>query len=272
MRVLLLTIFVLLAGFVPEAAGFDHADYDSLLQQYVENGWVDYRGLKSNHQALENYLQRIADVDPEKFRKWSRDEQKAFWINSYNAITIEGIIRHYPIQYGGLVSRARFAKNSIRQIDGFWKKVFMPMMGKDLSLDDIEHQILRKEFDDPRIHFVLVCAAIGCPLLSSQAYRPESLNEQLDRSALDFITNPDKVRLDPKKNVLYLSSILDWYKGDFKLVDQASVYKDGYDKEYRGVVEFVAGYLPDDDRNYIRENHPKIKFLDYDWTLNEKLE
>jgi hypothetical protein len=273
MKTLLIASLILLAGFVPEAAGFGHADYDSLLQQYVQNGRVDYQGLKADHLRLANYLRRISDVDPEEFGKWPPDEQKAFWINSYNAITIEGIIRHYPIQYGGLIARARFAKNSIRQIDDFWKKVFIPVMSKDLSLDDIEHQILRPTFDDPRIHFVLVCAAIGCPRLSSRAYRPEALNEQLDRAAHDFISNPEKVRLDQKNNKLYLSSILDWYHGDFKpSAGRAAAGAAEYDSKYQGVVEFVAAYMSERDRNYIREHQPEIEFMDYDWTLNDKLD
>jgi hypothetical protein len=272
MRIFLLIPFVLFAGTGAPAAGFNHSGYDSLLQQYVTDGRVDYQGLKTDRQSLQNYLISLSEVDPEAFQGWPRDEQKAFWINSYNAITIEGILRHYPIQYGSLVSRARFAQNSIRQIDDFWKKVFIPVMGQNLTLDDIEHQILRQEFDDPRIHFVLVCAAVGCPLLSSRAYRADNLDSQLDQAALDFITNPDKVRLDRDRNVLYLSAILDWYHGDFKPGDQAARYKKGFDKKYRGVVEFVAGYMSEVDLEYLHREHPAIKFLDYDWTLNEKAE
>ena len=139
-----------------ETQNFDHVVFDNLLQKYVSNGLVDYRGLKDNRAQLTTYLERLEQVDPNEFNQWSKSAQMAFWINAYNAITIEGILRNYPIQWGGLIARSRFPQNSIRQISGFWNKVFVKVMGKDMTLNDIEHKILRKEFDDPRIHFAIV--------------------------------------------------------------------------------------------------------------------
>jgi hypothetical protein len=143
-------------------------------------------------------------------------------------------------------------------------------MGKNITLNQIEHEILRKEFDDPRIHAVLVCAALGCPQLENKAFVPQNLEWRLDQSNVNFINNPDKVKLDTSNNILYLSSIFDWYHEDFK---QSEVSEDSlkkYDKKYRGILEFVLKYLPADKAAYIKKKSPEIQFYDYDWTLNEQ--
>lgn len=195
----------------------------------------------------------------------------AFWINAYNAITIEGIIRHYPIDYGNLVSRVRFPKNSIRQIGGFWDHVFIKVMGRDITLNQIEHEILREKFKEPRIHAVLVCAAIGCPLLENRAFFPEKLESRLDQANKNYINNPDKIRLDRDKNILYLSSIFDWYQDDYPVSPDGEKKLVNYSPTSRGVVEFILKYINQDQQNYILENSPQIKYLHYDWTLNEQL-
>lgn len=265
-----LAILLIFFGISAHSNPIDHTTYDTLLQKYVENGMVDYGSLKTDRGLLINYLEQIESVDPEDFKTWSVNEQKAFWINVYNAITIEGIIRNYPIQYGGLIARTRFPKSSIRQIGKFWDTVFIKVMGKDLTLNDIEHNILRKEFDDPRIHFVLVCAAMGCPILENRAFFVEDLDERLDRAAFNFITNPEKVRLDREKNIIYLLSILEWYREDFESSESAGRNFGEYGKKERGVIEFVSRFMSETDREFIVLNLPKIKYLSYDWSLNEK--
>ncbi len=215
-------------------------------------------------------MKQIEQVDPDDFKNWSEDEQMAFWINAYNVITIEGILRNYPIQWGSLIARARFPKNSIRQISGFWDKVFVQVMGTDLTLNDIEHKILRKKFDDPRIHFVIVCASIGCPILENRAYFAEDLEQRLEQSTRNFINNPEKVMLDREKNIIYLSSIFDWYKDDFRASEKGKEKFEKYRKDEQGVMEFVTKYCAEAEQKYIIQNQPKIKYLDYDWSLNEQ--
>ena len=251
------------------AQNFDHAIFDELLQKNVKNGLVDYRKLKQNPSDLTDYLKQIEQVNPAEFDKWAKEEQMAFWINAYNAITIEGILRNYPIQWGSFIARARFPQNSIRQIGGFWDEVFVKVMGKNITLNDMEHKILRKEFNDPRIHFVIVCAAIGCPILESRAFFADDLAQRLDQATRNFITNPEKVRLDKNYNVIYLSSIFDWYKEDFSASTEGMVRLENYRRSEKGVMEFVMKYFPEADQNYILQNQPKIKYLDYDWSLNE---
>ena len=213
----------------------------------------------------------IALASPIFFISGCNNEKKmAFWINAYNAITIAGILENYPIEYGNLISRARFPKNSIRQIGGFWDKVFIQVMNQDITLNEIEHEILRKKFPDPRIHAVLVCAAIGCPLLENRAFYPETLDTRLDEANRNFIHNPDKVKLDRKKNVLYLSSIMDWYKQDYPVNSKDDELFQHYSRDIRGVLEFVLKFISDEKKEFILANYPEIKFLDYDWTLNEQ--
>jgi hypothetical protein len=249
---------------------FDHALFDSLLQKYVARGLVNYQALKANPVLMANYLKQLEQVDTQDFENWQREEKIVFWINAYNAITIEGILRNYPIDWGGVFSRIRFPQNSIRQIGDFWDTVFIKVMGRDLTLNQIEHEILRKQFDDARIHFAIVCASIGCPVLESRAFFTEGLEQRLDQSARNFINDPEKVRLDKEKNILYLSSILDWYKEDFIASDDVEKYISQYDKKERGVIEIIIKLLPENKRNYIKENQPEIKYLDYDWSLNEQ--
>jgi hypothetical protein len=219
---------------------------------------------------MDTYLEQLETLDPRQFETWNEAEKIAFWINAYNAITIEGIVRNYPIKYGGMISRIRFPQNSIRQISGFWDTAFIKVMGKEITLNQIEHEILRKEFKDPRIHAVLVCAAKGCPLLENTAFLAYNLDERLNQANLNFINNPDKVKLDIDTNRLYLSSILDWYHEDFEVSKQKDESLEKYKSKYRGVVEFVLKYLPEEKREYIETNFPKLQFLDYDWTLNEQ--
>jgi len=267
-KLYLLLFFV---GILPAQDSFNHQPFDSLLQTFVDDqGLVDYQAIKNQHSLLGKYLEILEEVDPVKFESWSKAEKMAFWINAYNAITIEGIVRHYPIEYGNLVFRVRFPKNSIRQIGGFWDKVFIKVMGKEMTLNQIEHEILRGKFKDPRIHAVLVCAANGCPLLENRAYLPETLESRLNQANKNFINNFNKVQLDQDMNILYLSSIFDWYQEDYPDSPEEEDRLVNYPSKSRGVIEFIMKYLSQDQQNYILNNTPQIKYLDYDWTLNEQ--
>lgn len=268
---IIIAIILSLFGHESEAEEFNHQLYDSLLKQYVnEKGLVDYRGIKENKKQLTAYLKKLEQVDPGDFKKWSRHEKMAFWINAYNAITIEGVVRNYPIKYGSLMARVRFPKNSIRQLGDFWETVFIRVMGKDITLNKIEHQILCRKYKDPRVHGVLVCASMGCPRLSRHAYTAPHLNAPLDSASRAFIRNPDKVRLEEKTNTLYVSAIFDWYREDFKATPQAESKFKFYHEDMQGVMEFLFRYLPESQKNYILRNKPDIEFSDYSWVLNDQ--
>jgi hypothetical protein len=141
-------------------------------------------------------------------------------------------------------------------------------MGKELTLNQIEHEILRKKFRDPRIHFVLVCASGGCPKLENRAFLGKNLDEKLDEAATSFIMDTEKVRLD--KDKIFLSSIFDWYREDFSDNYNAKLENFNYSKDEKNILAFIFKYLSDADQEFILKNQPKIKFLNYDWSLNEQ--
>ena len=267
-------ISVLFIIFTAQKSGyeleFDHSLFDKLLRNNVTNGMVNYRNIKdADFGILEQYLHKLENVDPADFEKWDRNSKLAFWINAYNAITIYGIVINYPLEYGGLLARLRFPKSSIRQINKVWDRVFTNVMGKGITLNQIEHDILRVEFDEPRIHFAIVCASVGCPRLMSEAYIPEKLDEQINKAAKDFVNRKKYIDYDSGNNILHLSSIFDWYKDDFKYSEN-SEWLDKYGKDERGIVEFVERYSKNEAlRKQMKENKVKIKYLDYDWSLNE---
>lgn len=250
------------------AGGLDHAAYDSILKDYSSDGLVDYRSLKQDSTRLLGYLNALKDSSALHYDTWDRQTQMAFWINAYNAVTMYAIITNYPIQYGGLIARLRFPKSSIRQIKRVWATPYFELAGRSRSLDEIEHGILRGTFDDPRIHFALVCASIGCPVLRREAYAGERLESQLEDDTRRFIEDTAKVRLDREGNNLYVSSIFDWYAEDFRS-DAPPAWLEPYDKKYRGFMAFLVEYLDEDVKEHIGREQPRIEFLEYDWSLND---
>jgi hypothetical protein len=219
---------------------FDHGGYSGLLEKYVDDGKVDYVSLKRDRDRLDSYLEGLARLSPEALGRMPRDEQLTFYINAYNALTLKVIIDNYPVK-------------SIKDIPGVWKELKFPVAGKELTLDEIEHGIVRKKFKEPRIHFALVCASKSCPKLRPEAYTGASLNRMLNEEARRFISDPSKVKLDKDRNTLYLSPIFKWFRGDFG-----------------DVREFVSRYLSEDAAGHVREKRPWVRYLGYDWTLNGK--
>jgi len=265
---LLVTAVLALCSPAKAAAELDHSGYDAFLKRYVQNGLVNYTAVKSGDKELAAYLQKLEAIDPEDFARWGRDAKVALWINAYNAVTIYGIVLHYPIEYGGIIASARFPKSSIRQIAGFWDTVFVKIMGAEITLDQIEHRILRKEFADPRVHFSLVCASVGCPSLSSDAYDGGSLQQQLERDVHRFIDDERKVRLDTNRNRIYVSSIFQWYAEDFQS-ENSPPWLESYPGRYRGIVSTIVRYADPHLGDYVISHAPSLHFLDYDWSLNE---
>jgi uncharacterized protein DUF547 len=248
-----------------------HSIYDSLLKKYVHNGRVDYKGFISSDEEFNTYLKQLGSVSESDYVNWSREEKLAFWINAYNAFTIKAVIEHYPIERNVSLARIIYPKNSIRQINGVWDKLQFQAVGKMVTLNEIEHGILRKEFKEPRIHFAIVCASLGCPDLRNEAYRANVIDEQLEKAATEFINNPQKgVRINPADGKVRLSKIFNWFGGDFiGKYESAELFKDRSPKE-RAVLNFVRKYLKsEEERRFLEGNNFKISYLDYDWSLNE---
>lgn len=246
MRKIMILTVVLFGLFAVLSAGKDtglHKTWDTLLQTYVKNGHVNYKGFARDVKQLNAYLDTLDKTDISSF---PREEKLAYWINAYNAYTVKLILNHYPIK-------------SIRKISRPWKQRICKTAGKTLSLDHIEHKILRKELKEPRIHFAIVCASIGCPDLQSFAFTGERVNEQLDHAAARFFASRKHFyfETDGDKVKIYISKIFSWFGDDF-----------GDNKELK--VNFILRYLEKPDAEKIKKaGSVRMKYLSYDWNLNE---
>jgi len=244
------TLIVLAAALTSaQAQEFDlnHAQYNALLARYVHEGLVDYAGLKSGRADLDAYLAAAGNVPMATFQRWSKDDQLAFLINVYNATTLQLIIDNYPL---------KSIKSIGSLLKGPWDQDSTALFGKVISLDTLEHKIIRKNYAEPRIHFALVCAALGCPSLRAEAYSGTRLHDQLDDQTRTFLSTPEKNRLDSDKGKLYLSPIFKWYKEDFEATSSS-------------LAAFVAPYMGATDSPDAFEKYD-IAFTDYDWSLNDQ--
>lgn len=241
-----------------------HSEWQGLLQRHVvvaadgTGSAVDYAAMQGEHAALEAYLAQISAVSEPTFSRWTQEQRLAFLINAYNAFTIELILTRYP------------DLNSIRELGSTfsspWKEPFFILLGSRRSLDDIEHGMIRKPgaFDDPRVHFALVCASVGCPMLRNEAYVADQLDAQLDDGMRRFLADRTRNRYDPVGRRLDVSLIFDWYGSDF-----AQGHR-GFNSVAATLAQF-ANELADDpaDQAAIRDASVPIGFLDYDWRLND---
>lgn len=221
----------------------DHDIYAQILITYVKNGVVDYAGFKKDENKLDQYLEILEATD---VSKQSRKDQMAYYINVYNAWTIKLILTEYP------------GVKSIKDLGGFfwgpWKKKIVRLNGKVTTLDHIEHDILRPTFKDPRVHFAVNCASKSCPPLISEPYEGSRLDEQLDKSTREFINDRKNNYL--AEDNLFVSSIFKWFSEDFN----------------DDVIGFFIKYADDPLKKQLltRQNQIKVKYLDYDWSLNDR--
>lgn len=249
---------------------FDYSHYKAVLDNYVnEAGMVDYAGLKENPDDLNAYLDGIASLEKQAFDGWPQDEKLAFWINAYNGITLKVIVDHYPIEASFLGS-LRFPKNSIRQIDGAWDEITHQVMGQAMTLDQIEHQTIRVNFDEPRIHFAVNCASMGCPKLKNEVYVGGRLEQQLDEQVNWFVSTPHQFKIEG--STVYLSKILYWYGEDFVSSGSSSGRFSHLSDAERGIMNFLYPYLSEQQQKQIEGKKVNIAYLDYDWSLNEQAE
>lgn len=222
--------------------------WDELLRQYVDGqGRVDYQSWQAkSRQKLTDWLTEISQIDIQSCR--DRDRRLALWLNLYNALTIDRVLSVYPI--ASIRPTIWGIPNWISFLAFFSRPIYQ-ISDRSYSLNDIEHGILRREFSDSRIHFALVCASVGCPLLRNEAYSSESVQIQLENDAERFINNRAKVYYDSLSNTFYCSPIFKWYRQDFLNVAESIPQ---YIQKYLSTVE-----LPKETR---------ISYLSYDWSLN----
>jgi hypothetical protein len=243
---ILALIWASVLGHGEAAASFDHSTFDQILKKYVnDKGLVDYNGVAGDP-AFKTYMDSLESAKPEEM---SRDGMMAFWINAYNAVTIDKVIKWKP-------------KKSVREtlIPGVWTstKFFTSrehtVAGKRLSQDDIEHEILRKQFKDPRIHFTIICASSSCPPLSRIAFTEENLQPRMEEETRKYINSLRGTKTDYAENTLYLSKLFDWFAGDFES-------KSG------SIMNFIKPYLNQQALEFL-DRKPKISYIHYDWSLN----
>ncbi len=240
----ILALAVAAPGLAADAAP-DHSVYDGLLRKYATPAGVDYRAWSENaadRAALRGSVKSLEKCAPSRME---RSDALATWINLYNAATLDLILEHYPVK-------------SIKDVGGAlsspWKQDIVKVEGKTLSLDEIENEVIRPSFLEPRIHFALNCAARSCPPLRAEAYRGASLEAQLEEQTVAFLADPKCNSID-EKGTLRLSKIFDWFESDFR--------------EAKGsVAEFVAPYFPALAASAAAPA-PKIEYVEYDWALNE---
>jgi Protein of unknown function, DUF547 len=263
-RLLALLALLLIPLCVHAAFDHRHTVWNDLVATNVV--WIDaghgsqvrYAQFESDRGKLRTYLDSLSAVTKEEFEGWTKSQRLAFLTNAYNAFTIEKILTRYP------------KLKSIRDFGTFignpWKDKFFTLLGTPMSLDGIEHDTIRKPgaYDDPRIHFAVNCASIGCPALRNEAYVADRLDAQFDDQTKRFLSDRSRNRYVLESNTLEVSKIFDWYGSDFH----------GGDRGQTGLPSFFAAYAAEiadtpEARQAIRDGKAKTAFLDYDWALND---
>jgi hypothetical protein len=245
-----------------EAGNFDHSEWNQLLQEFVTSirqgqaSVVDYSGMQANRLRLTSYTESLSAVSQSQFDQWPQVEQLAFLINAYNAWTVELVLEGYP------------DIDSIKDLGGFlrspWSKSFIPLLGSLRSLDDIEHKMIRgSDRNDPRIHFAVNCASIGCPALRPEAYAGDRLESQLQDQQELFLSDRTRNRLE--QGTLLVSSIFKWYGKDFENAGSG----------IESLRHFLARHgaalgLSGEDISQLEAGKIAIDYLEYDWRLNDQ--
>ena len=266
----LLGLLALPAGNLQAQFDHEHTAWTALLKKHVvlvdggKSSQVRYAGFQLERAALKSYLGSLSKVTRQEFDSWSKAQQAAFLINAYNAHTIEKILTRYP----DIKSIWDFGKI----FGNPFKDRFFTLLGQEASLDQIEHETLRKPgaYDEPRVHFAVNCASIGCPMLREEAYVAARLDAQLEEQARRFLSDRTRNRYNGETGRLEVSKIFDWFKDDW-----TSGYRGLESKSApaRSREQYFAGYAPllaqrPEHRKIIEEQRAPIQFLDYDWSLN----
>jgi len=254
----LLGLFAAGASVPARGQGFDHSPWDHVLKKFVTGeGLVDYEALKKGSAEFDAYIAALTARSPKSHpQDFRTDEARlAYWINAYNALTIRGVLNGWPTK-------------SVRDLGflfGFFRRKDYTVGGEKMSLNHIEHDIIRKQFTEPRIHFALVCASLGCPKLRREAYTPERLEEQLEDGARYFINEPRNLEVDAARQRVTLSKIFDWYDEDFEKYVKAK----GLSRGAHPVLAYVRLHANEANRHALDAlKDPDVDHADYSWDIN----
>lgn len=259
---LVLSVAALGASPSPQKAEFDHGHkgLTAVYEAALKDGLIDYAGLRANPKPLDAYLAAISSTTPAQHATWTRDQRFAFWINAYNAFTIQLIRDEGPVK-------------SIKDLGGFfsspWEKKFIPMpafdpekKNKKITLDEIEHELLRPVFKDARVHAAINCASMGCPPLRATAFTADGLGEQLDDQVAVWLGDTSRNQIHPTGGKIRVSKIFDWFEEDFGKNDAE-------------VIRWIAGHVGTNEsaqalQKRLRDQAAKldVRYLDYDWKVN----
>ncbi len=254
----------------PVGAGFSHADFEAFLRRHVdEEGRLDYAAVASDRTDLDRYLTQLAgvspDSDPERFPT-DRD-RLAYWLNAYNASVISLVLAHYPIA-SVMDVRPPLPFRFLPSGAGFFVFHRVMLGGRRVTLYGLEHRIIRRRFQDPRIHFALNCASRGCPRLPATAFSSTALEKQLESESRSFVADEQNARVDAQARTLYLSSIFDWFEEDF--THWLAEHRPGVKRSLRS---YVLLYASESKGASIREcSDCRLAFVPYDWALNDQRE
>jgi hypothetical protein len=254
-----ISILLLVPAYTWPSSEFSHAPFDSVLSNYVdEKGLVNYQGLQEHRETLDDYIVQLSAVSPHSNAEHfpTANHQLAYWINAYNALVLRGIIDAYPVE----------SVMDIRLFNGFFNRTEWTVGGHKMTLDHIENAIIRPGFGDVRIHFVLNCGARSCPPLERSSFNGDSLDARLDAAAQRFVSNPQLFEL--REDGLYLSKILDWYRPDFSdyfPTDRIQL------AQRDPLISYFSPLIPASSRKQLSQPNIPIRFMDYDWSLNEQI-
>ncbi len=234
-----------------------------------EHGKVDYKKLRRKRSKLIATTRAFANIDPREYFLWSRNEKIAFWINAYNMLTLNLVIENYPIK--PLWWQITYPPNSIIHIRGAWTKKYFDVMGIEYTLREIEREILMARFKDPRICFTFSYATLGGALLRNEPYSADKLDEQFDDQVKKFLATPRGLRINHQENIIHLGDIFNWYKSDFiAAYGDIKKFRDR-PAHIQAYLNCIIKYISSDNLKYLESKDYEVKFLKYDWRLNEQM-
>lgn len=246
------------ASDVAQAAPFDYSDYEATLSKYVSaDGVVDYTGLQADREALDRFNTSLGEVTPATYQAWSGDDRLAFLINAYNSLTLASIIDEHPVK-------------SIKNISGVWDRRKFSVVGSDTTLNGIEHGTIREQFSEPRIHFAVNCASIGCPILRNEPFTGDALDEQLEEQTNVSIASDAHFSIDRDKNEVFVSSVFKWFGEDWVPGFAQGEQLPGLNEKETAAANFLSQYVSDEDKDFLLAGGYKLKFIKWDWDLNGK--
>jgi hypothetical protein len=254
-KIILLLVLVFSYSNVIASDKFDYSTFDSLLNKYVVGHKVNYSGLVKEKEKLFIFTEKLGKISPDSNTEIfpTREDKLAFWINAYNAFILETIVRDYPVE-------------SIKDINFIGVTVWLNknlLGGKKISFKSLEDDIIRERFKDPRIHFAINCASTSCPPLINEAYLPETLEQQLNKSTASFINDENNFKVDVNEKVIYISAIFDWYEDDF--IEWLEIEHSEIKSPV--ILDYIKIYYSDKIEKEWYDFD--IDVNDYDWSLNE---